>query len=59
MPIEIAQSNSRVAEIRISCDRCGKLISVSVIPIAELQNKTRNVCQQCKEEIASSKTNRY
>jgi hypothetical protein len=52
LPTEIVQSNGRVAEVRIICDNCGKIISASLMPIAKVeeQRKTKTICQQCKEK---------
>jgi hypothetical protein len=57
VPVEIAQTNDRVAEVRIVCDRCGRLIGISLMPVAEAKIKTNSgaVCEQCKEKKTSKK----
>jgi DNA-directed RNA polymerase subunit RPC12/RpoP len=52
MPLEITQSNSRVAEVRAVCDNCGKLISIRFMlkTQVEAQKNKAIVCQNCKEE---------
>lgn len=52
LPTEITQSNGRVAEARLVCDRCGSLIGILLMrkDQAEAKRKTEGICQRCKEE---------
>jgi hypothetical protein len=52
MPIEITQSNNRVAEVTLTCDCCGKLIGNRLMPKAEAEDlKTKELfCGQCTKK---------
>ncbi|MCW4030497.1 MAG: hypothetical protein NWE92_12730 [Candidatus Bathyarchaeota archaeon] len=52
MTIRVVQQNTRVAEVRIICDICGKLIGTSLIPTAELesQKNKKMTCCNCKQQ---------
>jgi hypothetical protein len=57
VPVEIAQTNGQVAEVRIVCDRCRRLIGISLMPVAEAKIKMKSgaVCEQCREKKTSKK----
>ncbi|XES77595.1 MAG: hypothetical protein ACBZ72_01655 [Candidatus Bathyarchaeia archaeon] len=51
MPYQIMDSNSRVAEVRVICDECGRLIGGRLMLLTEIENKRNEkvLCQNCKE----------
>ncbi|MCW4019081.1 MAG: hypothetical protein NWF00_10465 [Candidatus Bathyarchaeota archaeon] len=51
MPFEIIDSNSRVAEVRLICDDCGKFIGSRVMLKSQVEaiRKKRVICHNCKE----------
>jgi hypothetical protein len=52
LPIEITQSNDKVAEARFICDGCGKLIKTSMISKkeADTQKNKPVKCYNCKKQ---------
>ncbi len=52
MPIEITQSNDRIAEVTLICDCCGKHIGTRLMPKAEVEvlMEKELFCGQCIKE---------
>lgn len=52
MPIEITQSNDRVAEVTLTCDCCSKRIGTRLMSRAEAEDlKSKKIfCSQCTKK---------
>jgi hypothetical protein len=52
MPIEITQSNDRIAEVTLICDCCGKHIGTRLMPKIEVEALIARelFCGQCIKE---------
>ena len=50
VPLEIAQADQRVAEVRFTCDRCGSLLGIQIMPKEQVETQTaaETVCKPCK-----------
>ena len=51
MPVEVTESDGRVAEVRLLCDQCDTLIGIRVVLKTQVKpmEKAGIICHQCKE----------
>jgi hypothetical protein len=56
MPTEILEENQKVAQIRLTCDCCGKYIGTRILLKSEVETRTKTsiICTDCESKEKQS-----